>query len=193
MQIKIGLPEQFNAQAAHLYWEAFSGKLGKILGPDKRGIAYFTDIMVHDQAIVALSDDRQELLGLAGFDLGNGGIIGGGINELIKHYGYFGGLWRGVVLDVFTRNVKPETLQMDGITTTKNARGKGVGTALLEAVFEKAKTEGLKYVELDVINTNPRAKALYERLGFEEISNDKIWPMSYLFGFTASYKMRKTL
>lgn len=193
MQISTGLPEQFRTQAAQLYWEAFSGKLGKILGHEQRVIPYFKSIIAADQAIIALSDDGEELLGLAGFDLGEGGFIGGGLKEIIKHYGYVGGLWRGVLLDVFTRKVKSETLQMDGITVSKNARGQGVGTALLVAIFEKARAEHIPYVELDVINTNPRAKALYKRMGFVEISANKIWPMSYLFGFSMSYKMQKTV
>ena len=193
MQIIEGLPEQFRVQAAQLYWEAFSDKLGKILGPDTRGTAYFADILVPEKAIAALSDDGETLLGLAGFDLGDGGVIGGGYKEIARHYGYFGGLWRGIVMEMFTRKVTPETLQMDGITASADARGQGVGTALLEAIFEKAKTSGLKYVMLDVIDTNPRAKSLYERKGFSLLKTEHIGPLKWLFGFEKAYKMRKVV
>jgi len=46
----------------------------------------------------------------------------------------------------------------------------GVGSALLDAVAREAQARGLKEVRLDVIDSNPRAKALYTRKGFAEHS-----------------------
>jgi ribosomal protein S18 acetylase RimI-like enzyme len=47
-------------------------------------------------------------------------------------------------------------------------RGQGHGTALVEAALEVARERGCRRVELDVQDDNPRARALYERLGFAE-------------------------
>jgi ribosomal protein S18 acetylase RimI-like enzyme len=44
-------------------------------------------------------------------------------------------------------------------------QGRGIGTAIMSAVIEHADAHGLP-VRLQVLKTNPRAKALYERLGF---------------------------
>ena len=48
------------------------------------------------------------------------------------------------------------------------SRGEGLGTALVEAALDVARERGCKRVELDVSDDNPRARALYERLGFAE-------------------------
>jgi ribosomal protein S18 acetylase RimI-like enzyme len=46
------------------------------------------------------------------------------------------------------------------------ARGKGVGTALLSDAITSARAAGFRRCVLDVAVTNPRAQQLYERLGF---------------------------
>jgi len=45
---------------------------------------------------------------------------------------------------------------------------KGLGTLLMEEALKMAKVMGYEQVELGVYNNNPRAKAMYERFGFEE-------------------------
>ncbi len=47
-------------------------------------------------------------------------------------------------------------------------RGKGLGTALLNAFIEKLRQEGFSYVSLSVQKSNP-ALRLYQRLGFEQV------------------------
>ncbi len=48
-----------------------------------------------------------------------------------------------------------------------NSRGKGVGTALFEHVFQWAIQRNLHRLELTVIELNERAKGLYKKMGFE--------------------------
>lgn len=45
-------------------------------------------------------------------------------------------------------------------------RGQGVGAALLEQEHRRAQAKGLHYCALDVAESNPRAQALYARLGY---------------------------
>jgi len=45
-------------------------------------------------------------------------------------------------------------------------QGQGIGTAVVERVIEEAAARGVS-VTLSVVPANPRAKQLYERLGFE--------------------------
>lgn len=47
----------------------------------------------------------------------------------------------------------------------------GIGTKLLEQAFELARAEGFQFVGLHVADDNPRARALYERLGFRPYLN----------------------
>ncbi|MFD4724746.1 GNAT family N-acetyltransferase [Streptomyces seoulensis] len=42
----------------------------------------------------------------------------------------------------------------------------GIGTVLVSAAEQRIKDRGLRYAELSVEDDNPRARALYERLGY---------------------------
>ena len=50
---------------------------------------------------------------------------------------------------------------------TAERRGQGIGNALLRHGIAEAKARGLGRLILDVAETNPRARALYARLGFK--------------------------
>ena len=78
---------------------------------------------------------------------------------------------------------------MDGIFVSNRARGKGVGTALLDAVCAEAKARGYSEVRLDVIDTNPRARALYERQGFVATDTQHLGLLRHVFGFKSSETM----
>jgi ribosomal protein S18 acetylase RimI-like enzyme len=78
---------------------------------------------------------------------------------------------------------------MDGIFVAAEARGRGVGTALLDAVCKEAKQRGFRQVRLDVIDTNPRARALYLHEGFKEVSTHKLGVLRHAFGFSAATTM----
>lgn len=57
-------------------------------------------------------------------------------------------------------------LYIDTLSVSPNAQGKGVGTALIKALIEKARKDGHSHVGLLVDLDNPNAKRLYERIGF---------------------------
>ena len=52
------------------------------------------------------------------------------------------------------------------IIVTKNHRGKGFGTALMNAAKDWAKERDCNFINLDVLVNNPSAIKLYEKLGF---------------------------
>ncbi len=91
-------------------------------------------------------------------------------------FGWFYGTWKAVITDMlFTR--KPSSTDvflMDGIAVDSNYRGLGVGSKLFDALISYGQSTGYKYIQLDVIDENPRAKALYERLGFEKKSYERV-------------------
>ncbi|WP_299899207.1 GNAT family N-acetyltransferase [uncultured Ruegeria sp.] len=180
--------DQERAQAAALFWQAFSAKLGKVMGPDEKGLAFFEIALNPDFALVA-RDETGRVLGLAGFKTRDGSFAGGNMSDLARVYGWFGAIWRALVLSVLERELKPGVFQMDGIFVAAEARGKGVGTALLNAIKCEARNHNMSEVQLDVIDTNPRARSLYEREGFLPLGQEKTGPLKYLFNFSSATKM----
>ncbi|UUV06312.1 GNAT family N-acetyltransferase [Ruegeria sp. YS9] len=186
--ISRGFADQERAQAAALFWQAFAAKLGKVMGPDEKGLAFFEIALNPDFALVA-RDETGRMLGLAGFKTRDGAFSGGSMSDLARVYGWFGAIWRALVLSVLERELKPGVFQMDGIFVAAEARGKGVGTALLNAVKSEARNRNMSEVQLDVIDTNPRARSLYEREGFQPLGQEKTGPLKYLFNFGSATKM----
>lgn len=190
--IRQGFSEAQRSDAAALYMDAFGAKLGSVLGRGDRAQAFVAEILQPEFAISAVDADLK-LLGVAGFKTRKGAFVGGELKDLQRHYGWFGGLWRGLTLSVLDREVEEGSLLMDGICVTEAARGRGVGSALLDAIAQEASRRGLRDVRLDVIDKNPRAKALYARKGFEEGETSHLGPLKYLFGFKSATTMRLTL
>ncbi|MEM9581335.1 MAG: GNAT family N-acetyltransferase, partial [Pseudomonadota bacterium] len=177
---------------ATLYWEAFGAKLGKTLRPERKALAFLARV-IDPQFAIAARDNRGALLGIAGYKTADGALVGGGFGDLAATYGIVGACWRAALLSLVERKLSHGVLLMDGIFVTAEARGKGVGTSLLDAIKEEAATQGCAEVRLDVINTNPRARALYERSGFSPGETQHLGPFKHIFGFSSSLEMRYTL
>jgi len=60
---------------------------------------------------------------------------------------------------------------LEDIFVEAEARGSGMGRALIEAAFERARERGCRRMQLDVNETNPAALALYDSLGFSASSD----------------------
>ena len=61
---------------------------------------------------------------------------------------------------------------LDELYLVPDARGRGLGNALLAAACDWARGQGAEVVRLEVNRHNPRAKALYLRHGFREDDRD---------------------
>lgn len=59
------------------------------------------------------------------------------------------------------------------IEVGKKYRSKGYGTKAISQISEDAKKRGQKYVTLMVDNDNPKARKLYDRIGFKVDHEDK--------------------
>jgi ribosomal protein S18 acetylase RimI-like enzyme len=58
------------------------------------------------------------------------------------------------------------------IAVVPSARGKGVGSALLDALLARAREEGYTRISLSVDRANAHAIALYQRHGFERVGEE---------------------
>jgi ribosomal protein S18 acetylase RimI-like enzyme len=188
ISISAGFEAEETASVAALYWQAFCDKLGRVMGPDAKGVAFVNRVLDPRFALVA-RDPAGTLLGVAGFKTFDGSLVAGELSDMWEIYGAFGGFWRGLLLGALERDTDNKRFLIDGIFVHADARGQGVGTLLLEAICHEAKTRGYPAVRLDVIDTNPRAKALYLRLGFKEVGEQLTGPLRYVFGFKSTTTM----
>ncbi len=62
--IQRGFPEAVRSQAAELYFDAFGGKLGGVLGRDGRGLRFLEKILKPEFALCALTPNKDRLLGI---------------------------------------------------------------------------------------------------------------------------------
>lgn len=180
------LPHALRDQAAALYWQAFGPKLGRVLGPEGRALRLLNRMMRNDHAIIAMAGDR--LVGLVGYKTPRGAFANGSFADLWSVYG-LGALWRATLLHMLVREVDNERFLLDGLCVAADVRGQGVGTALLEAVAIEAQARGYRAVRLDVVDTNPRARALYAREGFRVVKESRMGVLRHVFGFESSATM----
>ena len=188
MKITVGIPSKDREEAAALYWNAFGEKLGFTLGPKYQALMFVRSVLRPDHGICAHGDDGK-LLGIAGFKTSHGSLVGGEFKDLRRIYGWTSAAIRISLLALLERDIENERFLMDGLFVAPEARGLGVGTALLDAVVDEAKRRGYTQVRLDVVDTNPRAKALYKHVGFKELKTVKIGLLKHIFGFSASTTM----
>jgi len=169
--------------AAH-YWNAFNEKLGKAPGPRSRALGFLSQVLNPEFALNA-----RGAKGVTGFKTGKGAMVDGGLRDLARHYGWLGTAWHAPLLSIVERTLTEDTLLMDGICVSAPARGMGLGTPLLNAIKAEVAAWGLKKVRRDVISTNPRARALYEREGFDALATETLGPFRHIFCFESSTKM----
>lgn len=191
MIVQSGIPEQHLDAAAELYWQAFGKKLGKVLGPNDKAIAFVRRVI--NPAFGLSATDGDKLLGVAGFKTFDGALVDGTFRDVTAIYGWLGAIWRVALLALLERDVENERFLIDGIFVGQQARGQGVGSALLHEIYAQGHKRGYREVRLDVIDANPRAKALYFREGFVEVKTDHLGPLASVFGFKSATTMVRPL
>ncbi|WP_343080769.1 GNAT family N-acetyltransferase [Ostreiculturibacter nitratireducens] len=176
------------ADIAELYWQAFGGKLDRVMGPADKAKCFIRAVASPRHAISARAPDGT-LLGVAGFRSGEGALVSGGFADLRAVYGYWGAIWRRGLLSLLLREVDNGRFLVDGIAVRAEARGHGVGTALVGALCREAQARGYGEIRLDVVAENIRARSLYERLGFVTVRTERSRLMAALFGFSDAVTM----
>ncbi|MCQ2432558.1 MAG: GNAT family N-acetyltransferase [Clostridia bacterium] len=70
----------------------------------------------------------------------------------------------------FHTGMKTKHRAVIGIALMEKYWGLGIGTALLTELIKAAENRGVRQVELDFVEGNSRARALYEKMGFRIVS-----------------------
>jgi hypothetical protein len=100
-----GIPPQDRAAVTALYWEAFGAKLGCVMKPEIKALAFIKNMLDGSHAICA-HDDGGQLLGVAGFKTHKGALVGGTFRDLTQVYGIAGATWRAGLLSLLERDTE---------------------------------------------------------------------------------------
>lgn len=179
--IERGFSATERERVAALYWAAFSRKLGPAFASAERGLSVVTASLRADRTLIARSGN--DVIGMCGFHKDGAGAVPVTWGSLRAILPWLPAARAALMLTPLSRRDVDDTLVLDGICVDDANRGRGAGTALLEAAVELARSEGLRAVRLSVVDTNPRAEALYRRRGFEQISTGSLGPLSSVYGF----------
>lgn len=168
--IERGLPDELRDQAVEIFEEAFGSKTGMAVRDAAKRQEFMRRSYDAGHAIVARRGDV--LLGMAGLSA-NDGEYGGGLmgrswdprpyRDLL---GWVGATWAVWSIRLSDHRPKADELYVDGIAVAPEARGRGIGTRLLDEALTVAREQRKRFMRLDVVDTNPRAQALYARLGY---------------------------
>lgn len=193
IEITPTLTEDQRALAARIYFEAFRRKLAPLIGQPTLTLCVLTAGLNLKMMMGAQIDGR--LLGLAGLQHFKENYLRINFRECIRRLGLVRGAYAWFALNLFGADLTlpKDRLRIAALAVDAEARGKGLGTSLLEAVFVRARNEGFNAVQLEVVDTNIHARRLYERSGFSVVKTHAYpIPGSWL-GFSADHVMIKML
>ena len=175
------LPEEFVASAVSLYLEAFQDKLNPILGNDGRARGVFKKHPDATHCLAAVVDQR--LVGILAVQNSQGSFLNPALKTMTEAYGLPGGILRMLGLALLNHSTAPDELYIDGLAVVEEMRSRGIGSRLLEELEKIALRKKIGTISLEVIDTNPEAEALYQRLGFAVKKQRALWPWRFFFRF----------
>ncbi len=187
------LPERFRAQAAQLYLDSLKEKLLPVLGPEKKARQVVSESIFPDQCLAALY--RENLVGIMGIQTKGAGFMSPDLKTMIKYYGISSGTLRLGGLSLLNHGAGENEVYVEGVAVAQEMRGKGIGSAMFHVLEKQALGMGIQTLSLEVVDTNPKARALYEKLGFVHKKTQAIWPLNHFVGFPfqSSTLMIKTI
>jgi ribosomal protein S18 acetylase RimI-like enzyme len=191
VEVRLGLPDSYRRQAAEIYYEAFQRKMAPVIGPQERAIPILERHFESEHAFIALQ--RFQVVGLAGLQYDGRSFFHPTAAGFAREFGWLSGPVRAALLALLSPHSRRGELYLDDLAVCSSMRGLGIGTRLLHAVFHFARSNGLKAVRLDVVDTNPNARRLYERIGFVPIETRRYPFLRHIAGFSAMTTMIKEI
>ncbi|MEV0900691.1 GNAT family N-acetyltransferase [Actinoplanes sp. NPDC049802] len=191
MDISLGFTPDERTRVGGLYWEAFGAKLSCAFRDDGTGRAAVTAALSADRFLVAR--DGGDVLGVCGFRAAGTAAADWSWRAARSRLGWVAAVRATVVLAPLAGGDVPGVLVLDGLCVAAGRRGAGIGSALLTAALDLAAARGDRAVQLSVVDTNPRAEALYRRRGFVIVGQGEMGPLADVYGFRRHRTLRRSL
>jgi ribosomal protein S18 acetylase RimI-like enzyme len=185
------LPEAHIPAGVRLYYTGLEAKLGPVFGPPETALTVLPGSIHPTRCLTAFAEGR--LAGILALQDQTGSFLEPSYNTMVRHYGQIAGTFRTMLLMLLDHRLPPGDLYLDGIVVEPSVRGQGIGRALMAAFENLARDNGFSTVSLEVIDTNPRARRLYEHLGYRHVATHTMGPFSRLFGFGTTRHMTKSI
>ncbi len=188
-----GLPTELINSATDLFLNAFGSKFYPILGDGEITKELVKSSINTTSCISAF--ENGDLLGILAVQEKNKSFVDISFDNIKSSYGLIKGMIKAVLLSLFMYKPDDKEIHIECIAVAISARGMGIGTRLLNELFSQASDECIQKVTLEVINTNTKAKSLYEKLGFHIEKASNIWPLNKIIGwsFDKVFKMSKSI
>ncbi len=193
MRISRYLDKKYRSSAARILVNAFKSKLYKILGTEDEIYEVLLASLDSKHIVIARSDDG-EIVGVGTYQYKGKFSLDITLSTMIEVYGVFRGIYKMfLLLNYFPTKRDSEALYVDAIAVAENYRGQGIGKLILAELEKIAIENDLKYITLDVIKENDKAKKLYEQIGFVEVKYEELDSnVSSKLGFIGYYHMSKS-
>jgi len=137
--------------------------------------------------------DAGELKGFALLDFGGRHLFKPGLKHFLKEYGLLEGLGRGFLGALLNAGFHKGAFLLDVLAVDAGCRGQGIGSRLLEETEAESRRQGHASVVLDVVDENPRARKLYESVGFVKVKHRRLPFYRKVFGISGYTRMEKRL
>jgi ribosomal protein S18 acetylase RimI-like enzyme len=191
VRIYPGIAEKYLTQAAEVYYDAFQTKLAPLKGSKKQVVALLEQIFDPQQAMFAVQ--QGQCVGLAGLHYEGRLFTKVKFFAFVNELGWFYGVMGYLAFHVFEPRIGKNELRIECLAVAPEKRGQGIGTLLLAAVDELARTKGFDAVRLEVVDTNPLAQRLYERQGFRVTQTQHFPYLRRFVGYSSANVMVKKL
>ena len=175
------------SEAVEIFYEAFERKIKPLIKSKETACEIYKKSINSDRVIYALLDDK--VVGIAGLHYNNKNFMNNKYHYFREHFNPVKSFLIYTIYKWFSPQIKENELRIDTLAVKSTYRGMGIGSRLMKEVFSIAKNKGFDEVILEVVNTNPEAKRLYERTGFTVKKIVKYYFLTMSAGFTSEYIM----
>ena len=192
IQIQPGITKNQRLAIAKIFYQSFKEKLTIIFGEPKKASKLIARLIHEDRILVAIKEGKP--VGFVGLHYQGKNFLKFNLTKITKIYGL--ATIRVLIYFLITilDELQPNQLHLEVLAVAEEQRSKGIGTKLLKSTIDFAKLKKIPQIKLEVINTNPKAKKLYKKIGFKKTKDRKIpYPFHILTGFSTITEMQYKL